>query len=298
MVHTTVLLVLNVATTISSVLLFVSPWRECRHMITAKSTGSQSLLPLIMLFFNCFLWTMYGFLIDSIFPVIVVNGFGCLTCAFFSAIYYRWSTKRAMLLKTFAVVGSFLLVMLAYTVLGVHGVTHQSHAQVQKVLGFVAVAVNIAVYASPLDTIKTVVKTRSAASMPASLCVMNGINGSLWVTFGAVIGDMFMLTSNVIGVALSAVQVALIVKFRPRKQQQTQQLPVTIPLDEVASSKLEFSLVLSPQAQSAANKGDGGGGVRSPEYVSITSPMEPPREFKLDKDALVALNNTRRSHAR
>jgi solute carrier family 50 protein (sugar transporter) len=283
MVHATVLVVLNVVTTVSSVLLLVSPWREYRRMITAKSTGSQSLLPLIMLFSNCFLWTIYGFLIDSIFPVMVVNGFGCFTCTFFSAIFYRYTTGRTMLNKIFAVVGVFLLGMLAYTILGIRGVTHQRDSQVQKVLGFVAVAVNIAVYAAPLDTIKTVLATRSAASMPASLCIMNVINGSLWVTFGAVIGDMFMLTPNVIGVALSAVQVALIIKFRPNQQgRQTQQLPVTVPLDQVATSKVEFSLVLSPQAQSSVDKGDGG--ARSPEYVSITSPMEPPRAFTLDKE--------------
>lgn len=55
MVHATVLLVLRIITTVSSVMLLVSPWRDFRHIVTNKSTGKLTLLPLIMLFANCYL---------------------------------------------------------------------------------------------------------------------------------------------------------------------------------------------------------------------------------------------------
>ncbi|GMF59528.1 unnamed protein product [Phytophthora fragariaefolia] len=56
---------------------------------------------------------------------------------------------------------------------------------------------------------KRVVRTKSAASLPISLCTVNLLNGLLWVAFGITEGDYYVLTPNAIGSVLSAVQVAL-----------------------------------------------------------------------------------------
>ncbi|GMF34615.1 unnamed protein product [Phytophthora lilii] len=98
---------------------------------------------------------------------------------------------------------------MAYVVLGANGLTNQSREQVVTTLALMCISVNVCLYASPLDTMKRVVQTKSATSLPISLCTVNLVNGLLWVVFGITEGDYYVLTPNAIGSVLSAAQVAL-----------------------------------------------------------------------------------------
>lgn len=103
-------------------------------------------------------------------------------------------------------------------VLGVLDVTNQSREQVRNVAGFVAVGVNIFLYASPFETIRQVFKTKSAATLSIAICGVVAVSCSLWLICGVVDNDMFILTPNVIGVMLSAIQVTLYIVYNPRRK--------------------------------------------------------------------------------
>lgn len=213
---TAVLTVLRVLTTVTSILLCLSPWPDFRRIIRDQSTGPLSVLPVLMLFINCYMWDMYAFLVGNWFPLFAVCVFGCVTIIFFIGIYYRWSTpvQRAKLHRAFALAAVFLAGWTAFVIAATAGATGQTNDEIAKILGYMCVVVNIGVYASPLDTMKVVIRTKSAAPLPISLCTMNLINGSLWVAFGAIEGDLFVLTPNALGVVFCTVQVGLYLKYR------------------------------------------------------------------------------------
>lgn len=99
--------------------------------------------------------------------------------------------------------------------LSVLDVTSQSREQVRDIVGFAAVGVNISLYASPFETIRQVLNTKSAATLPIAMCSVAAVNCSLWLICSIVDNDMFILTPNVIGVTLSAIQVTLYVMHTP-----------------------------------------------------------------------------------
>lgn len=251
--------VLRVLTVITAILLCISPWPDYRRIIRDKSTGPLSILPVLMLFVNGYLWNMYAYLVGNFFPLFVCCAFGCVTCPFFIGIYYRWSTERKKLHALFAIASVFLAAWTAYIVLATVGVTGQSNDAIAKILGYMCVAVNIGVYASPLDVMKTVVKAKNAEALPISPCTMNLINGSLWVVFGAVTADFFVVTPNALGAVLSAVQVGLYLIYRPRAV-------VGAVADDVMNTKGSVVITISPKNVDAKAP-------KSPEFHAVRSPQ-------------------------
>ncbi|RLN54006.1 hypothetical protein BBJ28_00015423 [Nothophytophthora sp. Chile5] len=200
---------LRVLTTCSSVLLNVSPWPEFARIHRQRTPGPLTVFPVVMLFCNSFMWTMYGFMVGQLFPLFATCSMGQCTCAGFIAVYYRWSPDRAAVRRVCFKAGAVMALAMLYVILGANGLTNQSRESLVTTLGLLCIAVNICLYASPMDTMKRVVHTKSAASLPISLCAVNLLNGVLWVAFGLTEGDYFVLTPNAIGSVLSLAQVAL-----------------------------------------------------------------------------------------
>ncbi|GMF59523.1 unnamed protein product [Phytophthora fragariaefolia] len=211
--------IVNVAATMSSVALCISPYPDFRRIHTQKSTGEVRILPVLMLCCNSVLWGLYGLVSGSYFPVMSINIFGAITTVTFASIFYRWSTERAALNKMTASTGLGLLAVVAFTILSKIGAIPVSTGQLIEVLGYCAVAINICLYAAPLQTIKLVIRTKSSASLPFTMCVVNLFNGALWCVYAILRNDMFVLTPNSLGVAMCIVQVTLGIKYRPDKQE-------------------------------------------------------------------------------
>eukprot|EP00644_Phytophthora_capsici_P015246 jgi/Phyca11/507012/fgenesh2_kg.PHYCAscaffold_24_\ len=170
-----------------------------------------------MLFCNAFMWCVYGFVADSIFPLVVVNAFGVFTSLVFSAIYVRWGSAEHRLYARhlWLGAGAAMLLATAYAVAGLHGVTKQQPVDVAATLGFVCVTCNICLFASPLETMGKVIRTKSAASLPIELCLANLTAGALWSVLAIAQNDMYVLTPNALGAMLSSVQVALYLMYPP-----------------------------------------------------------------------------------
>lgn len=214
--------VLKAATIASSIGLFASPLPDLLRIHRSKAIGEVSVVPLVSMCGCGFLWVLYGVLMSSIFPVAVTNILGILASGSYISVYLYYTPAKRYVATLLAWVALGLGCVTLYAVLGASGVTGQSNKQVGKIVGFVAVGVNIVLYGSPFETIAKVVRTKSASSLPIALCFVAMLNCALWVLYGIIDGDMFVLTPNVIGLAFSIVQVALYVKYRPGKRHQTQ----------------------------------------------------------------------------
>lgn len=239
--------VLKVATIASSIGLFVSPLPDLLRIHRSKVIGEVSVVPLVSMCGCGFLWVLYGLLTSSIFPVAVTNILGVLASGSYISVYLYYTPAKRYVVTLLAWVALGLTCVTLYAVLGASGVTGQSNKQVGKVVGFVAVGVTLILYGSPFETIVKVLRTKSASSLPIALCFVAMLNCALWMLYGILDSDMFVLTPNVIGLAFSVVQVALYVKYRPGKHQ-----PQANDTDDVQLSGIVVELSPKTEASSVA----------------------------------------------
>lgn len=260
-------------TILSSVFVRISPFPDFYRVHKQRATGEVQILPVVMLGTNCWVLSIYAYMTDDILPLFVVAVSGILTAILFICVFYRWSDDRPAIHRTLAMSAAFITLATTYTILASCGVTGQTRAQIGTVAGWITIVAAIGLFASPLATIRRVLHTKSAASMPFTMCVANAINAILWVGFAVVDDDMFVLAPNVVGSALSIAQVVLCIIYRPRPPQiEAGGLRGArgSKFDEEAS----IAAVVSP-LPSNADLAKGADGGKSPEFVAIQSPAVP-----------------------
>ncbi|KAG6590811.1 MtN3-like protein [Phytophthora cinnamomi] len=248
---------LRVATSIAQCGMILSPGPDIINIHKHKSTGEMPALPLVAMIVNNYLWVVYGYLIDSIFPLMATQLFGEVASIVFMAIYYRWAVDRRSLHRLLAWGLLFCVVIAVYVVIGVTGVTDQSDYQVGKTLGYAGLVVNIWMYASPLGTVRHVIRSKSAASLPVNISVMMLFNTVLWVSLSIVDNDMIIMSINIIGIMLSITQIVVYMRFRPTRSVIAQEEPCPL-------ADKQLSIVVSPK-DNATN---------SPVYQPLATPIE------------------------
>ncbi|KAI9994679.1 hypothetical protein PInf_011505 [Phytophthora infestans] len=191
---------LRVVTSIAQIGMILSPGPDIIRAHKHKTTGEMAALPLIAMIVNNHRWALYGYLTDSIFPLMVTQLFGEIA-AFGSRI--KPTTRQAK-------------------------------------LGYAGIVINLWMYGSPLGTVRHVVKTRSAASLPINLSVMMFFTTVLWVAISIVDGDMLIMSLNIAGVVLSIIQISLYIRFRPEQ-------PVIAQEEGFQFVDKQISIVISPK---------------------------------------------------
>ncbi|ETO67686.1 hypothetical protein F444_15428 [Phytophthora nicotianae P1976] len=253
---------LRVVTSIAQIGMILSPGPDIIRVHKHKTTGEMAALPLIAMIVNNHLWTLYGYLTDSIFPLMTTQLFGELAAMVFTAIYYRWSSDRPALNKLLAWALLGYAVITAYVVLGIARVTNQTDDEVGKTLGYVGIVINLWMYGSPLGTVRHVLRTQSAASLPINLSVMMFFTTVLWVAISIVDGDMLIMSLNIAGVILSIIQITLYIRFRPN--------PAIAQEEEFEFADKQIAVVISPKDTMLHS-------AKNPVYQALASPVETTR---------------------
>ncbi|KAG7379299.1 hypothetical protein PHYPSEUDO_008753 [Phytophthora pseudosyringae] len=199
----------QVLTVISSIFVRISPWPDFQRVFKAKTTGEVQILPVAMLFTNCVVLVWYGYLSENIFPLFVTAIMGLVTCGGFIAVFYRYTDDKRSVHKICA--ASFIVIVLVcfYGAIGVAGVTGQSKSSVATAMGAISIGTSIGLYGSPLATIRRVVRTKSTASMPFTLCLANFFNSVCWVVYAIITVDVWVLLPNAFGCVLTTIQLIL-----------------------------------------------------------------------------------------
>lgn len=167
----------------------------------------------------------YGILRNSIFPVAVSQGFGQLAAMVFNSIYFKWCPSQTRKDNFKLYVGGLLVhcIITLYFVLVLAGVTGQTNYDGSNVMGYVGVVINVSMFASPLATLKKVVETKSAASIPINLSLTMFVSSVFWVATGLLDSDYFITGLNLAGVAFGGSQIVLYYIYRPGRGVETQQ---------------------------------------------------------------------------
>ncbi|KAG7396880.1 hypothetical protein PHYBOEH_001570 [Phytophthora boehmeriae] len=228
--------VMRVVTTVSALYMCASPSAAVYRIHRCRDVGNASVLPFATLWVCNHIWMLYGYITGNEFPVLTTYAIGDALSIVFLAVYIRWATERAQVLKTCTVALVCNALVTVFVLLGERGAFPISQHALILIVGIVAVASSLALYASPLAALKVVVQTRSSASLPFAMILAGVINNLLWLVYGAMINDMFLLVPTVINVALGLVQVALYGVYHPSRAAVASELPCQTPKDEIPFS--------------------------------------------------------------
>ncbi|KAF1322936.1 hypothetical protein FI667_g11021, partial [Globisporangium splendens] len=197
---------------------------------------------------------LYGFLSGSIFPLFVTFIVGDALAIGYLSVYYRYTTERVEVRKRLAclLLWNVLITLFVFSGSEFMGITQASKTETSDLVGYIADAISVLLYASPFATLARVIKTKSVATIPIAMVVVGTISNSLWVIYGLYISDMIIVVPNVICVTFGCVQIIVYAIYRPKtklthredidKEDDTSHSTIEI----VLSPKLEFQTLRSP----------------------------------------------------
>ncbi|OWZ08089.1 hypothetical protein PHMEG_00019422 [Phytophthora megakarya] len=204
-------------TTVSALYMCASPTSSVFRIHRHQTVGSASILPFATLWVCNHFWMLYGYVTGNMFPVLTTYAIGDALSVIFLAVYIRWATDRKAIRKTCCIALFCNVVMTVYVVMGKNGAIPQSPQTLKLIVGILAVASSLVLYASPLAAIKVVLQTRSSASLPFAMILAGAINNLLWVVYGFLVFDLFLIVPSSVNAALGLVQVALYGVYHPSR---------------------------------------------------------------------------------
>lgn len=162
---------------------------------------------------------VYGYAVADYFPLFTTYAIGDALGLVYVIVYYRYSTERATVIKTCAWALLSVVLVTAYTVLNMTGSLGQSQDTIENVLGYIMGIGSVLLFASPLQRLSHVIRTKSAGSIPVALCAVGTVANLLWVAYGTLVHDYFVAGTCAICFVFAAIQVVMYMIYRPRKLQ-------------------------------------------------------------------------------
>lgn len=199
----------------ASVSLYLSGGLTCMHMIKKKSVGQIPIFPFVATCFSSTIWLKYGFLTNNQ-TIQIVNSIGCVLQLIYICIYYIYSREKRKLNITLI---SYVIPL--YGALFYAKYLAASETVAANHLGLLGALLSIIMSASPLITLREIIRTKSVATMSFSFVLICCVSCSLWTTFGMLINDVFVMIPNACGVALGIFELFLFVIY-PSKKAETE----------------------------------------------------------------------------
>ncbi|RLN97921.1 hypothetical protein BBJ28_00020462 [Nothophytophthora sp. Chile5] len=178
-----------------------------------------SALPVLSMVANCVAWGLYGLLIGDYFPLVATNIVGVSLSLFYLVVYYRHASNQARLLLHILVTTLLLSLLVAYPVVADYA--GEQPEEVHDLVGFVTVAISAVMFGSPLVLVHKVLQDRNTELLPLAMIVAGVVNCSLWLAYGLLIGDSFVVVPNAANLLLGVVQLALFGIFPRNKTYDT-----------------------------------------------------------------------------
>lgn len=215
---------LRVLTAMASASMALSPAPDMLRIHRNKSTGLSTVVPIVCYWACMHTWMWYGVLTQT-YLICMTTSFGQLCATVFFAVFYYWSDDRARVHRTVLIAAAMVVPIVGYAALSMTGATGQSIASAGVVMGLIGDTFSILMSGSPLVQIKDVMQTKSAESLPAPLICMSLVNSTMWLIFGFLENDVYVMLPNLFGVPLGLFQVALCVVYRKPKMPAALELP-------------------------------------------------------------------------
>jgi solute carrier family 50 (sugar transporter) len=200
---------------ICSILVGVSPYPTVRHIQRRGKVGDYPLLPYTSMVITSTLSLAYGLLRDNVIiwstsAVALVLGIYYLLCYVqYAHTVVSTSTLPGAVEQHVAAVCVAMMLTILWTLNPL-----ASH-QPDWLIGKVGLLFRVLMFASPLTTIRVVIRTRSARSIPLPFALACSVNCVLWIIFGVYqVKDPNVYLPNMLGLGFALAQLTLKALFR------------------------------------------------------------------------------------
>lgn len=190
---------------LASIIVFLAPLPTIRSISIQKSVGNLPLLPYSTMVTSCFVWVVYGLLINES-KVWTTNSVGLVLGVYYFLEYIRFSPKKSPILPGSVLQHVRVSCLIMASIAAVAFLKDDSAFWV----GSFAVFLCVVLFASPLAALKTVLQQKSAKSIPLPFTITTLVNCSLWAAFGLLdIHDVNVYVPNILGLACGVAQLFL-----------------------------------------------------------------------------------------
>mmetsp|Transcript_12289 Transcript_12289/g.13174 ORF Transcript_12289/g.13174 Transcript_12289/m.13174 type:complete len:247 (+) Transcript_12289:95-835(+) len=204
----------------AAIFVFMAPYPTIRQVVKDKSVGSLPLLPYSSMISNCILWFVYGILTQEK-KVWFTNLIGLVFGLFYFSRFIKYVPPKSLTLPGTVrqhmqaclgiIAATSIWVLICYLTVRRK---NQWMLYASIMVGKAAVLFCLLMFASPLSALKTVLKTRSARSIPLPFTLATILNCFFWSVAGlGEFHDFNIYFPNLMGLAFGLIQVALKILF-------------------------------------------------------------------------------------
>uniref|UniRef100_A0A7S1ZF27 Sugar transporter SWEET1 n=1 Tax=Ditylum brightwellii TaxID=49249 RepID=A0A7S1ZF27_9STRA len=190
-----------------AIVVFLAPIPTMQQINREKTVGGKPLLPYSSMIANGFIWTVYGFL-KSEPKIMAPNSIGLLLGTYYFTAFRRHvSIGAANLPGTTSQHRNGLVIFITFILLVAATMTKDLAVEL---IGKLGVLICMIMFASPLSTMKVVIETKSADSIPLPFTIACVINCVMWSVMGVLdMNDFNVYFPNLVGLAAGLAQLVL-----------------------------------------------------------------------------------------
>lgn len=177
----------------------------CKDIYQKGSSRGFDPMPFLGGIGMCILMLQYAWIVRD--PAMInVNVFGLLTNTAYMAVYYYYSPHTKDTLALIGKAAVFVAVFLAYAQV-------EDPEKLEFRFGLIVTGLFFLLIASPLLHIREIIKTKNTDILPFPLIFMGTIVIFLWLLYGIIINNVFIIFQNSVGFVLSVAQLSLFVIY-------------------------------------------------------------------------------------
>ncbi|XP_009777590.1 bidirectional sugar transporter N3 [Nicotiana tabacum] len=199
---------------IISIFVFLAPVPTFRRIYKEKSTMGFQSVPYVVALFSSMLWMYYAFIKKNAILLISINSFGCIVETIYISIFLLYASKEARrqtVKLLVSLIGGLYTLIFLVTLFPLNGALRV------QVVGWICVAVAVAVFAAPLSIVFQVVRTKSVEFLPFTLSFFLTLSAIMWFGYGLLQKDLCIALPNVLGFFLGMIQMLLYGLYRKVK---------------------------------------------------------------------------------
>uniref|UniRef100_A0A7S2VZP2 Sugar transporter SWEET1 n=1 Tax=Eucampia antarctica TaxID=49252 RepID=A0A7S2VZP2_9STRA len=189
----------------AAIVVTLSPIPTIQKIISQSSIMDFPLLPYSTMVANCFLWTVYGWLVDER-KIWVTNLLGFILSTIY---FYQFQKFCPADVSNLPGKLSHHLIGLSFFIIVTIVTPSLFGRQGPSLIGKAGVVICSLMFFSPLSKLKTVIREKSAESIPLPFTIACCINCFLWTIVGLGMVDFYVYFPNGMGLFFGLIQLSL-----------------------------------------------------------------------------------------
>lgn len=177
----------------------------CWDIYKQGNTKGIGIMPFVGGLIMSVLNLKFGFILRDN-AMIQVNFVGLVLNLIYLLIFFNYSDQKFKVWLQFGLAGAFSAALVGYA-------EYEDPKLVENRFGTIITVFMFYLIASPLFELKTIIKNKSTAGMPFPIIFSGTIVTFMWLLYGIILKNKFLVVQNVVAFVLCAIQLSLFVIY-------------------------------------------------------------------------------------